>query len=580
MTRIDDPELDRELVDLFRPRRPDPRAFREAVERRIAGRAAAPRTPDASGRRAAGALPFDPVSAATASALAGKGAVKIAGAFGVPLGLIAATLVSFVLALVSIARFSRGAKAPPDASERGAARAGQTFGVLLMAVIPFAPMLALWVPELSTRYSDLLLLVLLYSIAVLTTSVRWLARSGLWSRLEMARLGASVLLALYAGSYFWMGGLLRMDSSSELGLGWCATVVVAGASGCMVVATGAQGRAWIGVGFTVVLGLLVRSFSPPLVGDGAGRLREELQHFHGRVDDLAGWNEAAARFEALRAAGEELPSLERVRRGVEEAIEEGGLERFLWRPASRMGLIDAGHWLALAERPIERHALDDLLRADGPLLDLVEREPYFAMLLASRPLAPAEVEHLAGRVVASWPLAQTVDPLEHAAVCVRLLDGLRRADLADSLREQAHGLLRSHWVDSAATRTTQVGGFATNPRRFGVSSAPEPTWHAIELLARFGCPAEIDLRRVRGHLLAWRTFSLVSRRHDPSGDVTAFQRAALLRLERDIGMPERTWWLAALDERLPIASALLVILCWFGIAVARPAAPEVRGALP
>jgi hypothetical protein len=93
-------------------------------------------------------------------------------------------------------------------------------------------------------------------------------------------------------------------------------------------------------------------------------------------------------------------------------------------------------------------------------------------------------------------------------------------------------------------------------------------------MARLGVPEGIDLRLLRGYLrresLARPVF------FEPSSHRSALSRASLLRLEEEIGLPDRSWVEALLAERLLIATSLIVALCLVAIRLAPPAAGGTR----
>jgi len=58
----------------------------------------------------------------------------------------------------------------------------------------------------------------------------------------------------------------------------------------------------------------------------------------------------------------------------------------------------------------------------------------------------------------------------------------------------------------------------------------------------------------------------------------AESRASLLRLERQLGLPARTWVESLLAERLLLAAIMIVALCLIAIRLAPPAVDPMKAA--
>lgn len=304
--------------------------------------------------------------------------------------------------------------------------------------------------------------------------------------------------------------------------------------------------------------------------------------------DLDGWEAFGLTAEALVAVGEPVPPLPTIEHDLDSALAvenddpahiwAAGVDVHprVWTGASQAGLMTPARWRALQERATEKRKLEQLLSLSFPLPMSEHQEYEIAMLVATREMTREQREALAARIEVTWPATGTHDPLTSALLIVRVLDHLGLPERVTARRGEVHALLREHWFPERTTnRYGSVGGFTPNPERFATSSQ-RSTHAAVVLMARFGAPDAIDLRLVRDYLRAESAELLFVR---PSAH--RIDRAALLRLERQIGVPSRPWLERLLDERMFIACALLVILCLYAIRSA-PSVDTVarRGALP
>ena len=98
-------------------------------------------------------------------------------------------------------------------------------------------------------------------------------------------------------------------------------------------------------------------------------------------------------------------------------------------------------------------------------------------------------------------------------------------------------------------------------------------------MGRAGVPEGIEPRWIRGYLQNEARAGPWFLKSGPTSD--AMSRAALLRLERELGLPDRGWLESLLAERLLIATLLLVALCVMAIRLAPPGPEEMgTGAQP
>jgi hypothetical protein len=593
MTRSKEQELypEDELARLFEPRRPDPAAFREGVNRRIEERRRAAderreaerRAPLRSAllRRAAALLPIDPGLGATGGALAG--AKWFPAALALPALVLASAFGAFAAGARALARTSGSAL--PDVSPAKATwrpvrpvNSDMALGGRLIGFVQFGSLLAFAAAFLFGGHLavDVLVGVLLVSMAALVVNVRGFASAGMLSRESVARLGVGLLAMIFTGCFLWFQSFRVADDTSSLGVGWSAGTVWLGVFACLFAAR----RSMKGAGLMAVLMLFVALLNPfGLTFSWPSSVKRQLAELEPVASDLSRWREAAALFTALESVGAELPDLGPMVREVARTVDhDRDAHPVVWTAAAEMGLIDDEQWGVLACRKMEAYALDQLLADHGA----INRTTYYSyripMLLATRELSADQHEALVQKVDQAWPEPGDHAALDVARMCVALFDELGRPDRIEARSADAHALLRTYWVSGAgAPLFAKVGGFTSNPEKFE-TSFDDCTWHALQLMARVGVPEEIDLHLLRS--LLRRESHAMFPLAEPAAYLDAHSRASLLYLERGLGLPPRTWFELLLAERLLIASLLIVGLCLVAIRLAPPGDPDRAGALP
>lgn len=593
-----------DLYGLFAPHRPERTAFRAGIERRIADRAEEGREDGGAGdeapgvaeepahasfwRRVAAWLPLDPQGAALGGASLAKalGGKVLPAALALPALVLATAFGGFAAAARSLRRSSADSvPVDPEARRRPwerdiATSRGLGLGPVLPLVIQSGALVAFLITWLSGRSLaiDFLTLVLVLAMGALCLSVRSFARAGLLSRPDVTRLAVSLLLAVFAGCFLWLHSLRVADDTSALGMGWGASLLMAGIVACLL-AGGQRIRA--AAALVLSLGVTVLLNTPGVTRSSPSSLRTQLVELELEPQDLARWDDAAAIHGALRAVGAWVPDLEDARERVMRAMRSGqNLHPTVLTAAWQMGLVDAADWRAYGEGQQVAHTLDRL-RSRGQLSPTPYYQYVVPMLLAVRELTPEERERVTQAVLVSWPEAGTHGALEHALACVNKLDALGREDLVARQRERALALLRDHWISGeGAGMYAKVGGFTSDPVKF-VTSFDDQTLYGIELLARFGVPEGIDLWLLRSYLR--RESHGQPLFLEPFPELKAMSRAALLRLREEIGLPQRTWLASLLAERVLLATLLIVLLCLVAIRLAPPAEEaerRARGAQP
>ncbi len=574
-----------EVRELFRRRRPDAASFREGVAQRIAGAeregaasAEATNSNAASAnaqleehasrgwRRAAAVLPPE-----LAAVLLGAGK-SWSAALLLPALLLAAALGAFAASARSIRRSARDAGPPnPAASRKDFERELRKHPRLrALGLLQFGPLLVMATPFWLGRYHavDALFALLLLSMFALAFAVRGLSKAGYLERRVVMHVSFSVLTTLFMGCFMWSSSLALVDIDSRLGLHWSGAATLLGLLALLVFFR--RSAPFHGLGYLLVVGLAVLGLfvAPGLTTRSSpAALREFVEREKLDVTELRAWSEVSDAVEALAAVGAQPPDLSAPRAQVVQAI-EGGVDAHprVWTAAARMGLLDREHWARLATRKLMAYRLEQLLKRDGPLLKPDYDEYELHMLLGVRELSSSEREHIARRVEASWPAPDAERALDQAAQCVRWFDLLGRSDLAEARRAKIHALLERHWIADGRA-FARIGGFSSYPETIP-SSLEGPTALGVELMIRFGAPEAIDLRMLRAYLIGESASAgplVAAPRY-----LHATARAALLRFNEQIGLPERGLLLRVLDERLLIATLLIVALCLYSVRSARP----------
>lgn len=558
-----DVQLEAELRRMFAPERPEPAAFERRVRERIREResGASSSEPTRLVRWAAGLLPPD----VGLALLAKPGGVLTT--LSLPVLLVASGFGAFAAGKRSIEKSAREA-APSTAPEprqtwNDFPVSPTGWGWVLHALVRFSYLPLVFAPLVlgGAHAVDLLALLLLASMGLLAWQVRAMAQAGSMRRGSIARMCCGLLASVYTACFLWSNSFQLVDAVSTVGHRASAGLVLLAIAGCALVAW--RERATHG-SFTVKvfawLAFVIVMQTPFVSPSSTGYLQSFLSNFEGDTRDLSSWQEIGAAGEALVAAGEPLPDVTHLRDAVARAIDDGeDPHPTIWTTASRLGLIDRAHWVKLSQRANEKYALDRLLTAEGRLNTTEYYEYLFPMLLATRELSAEQREHLSRRVEASWPHEPKHGRIETADTCVRLWSILGRGDRLDAHREDARSILSAGWIPgNEHALFAKIGGFTSNPAEFR-TSFDDTTYAAIDLAARVGLPDPIDPFLVRGSLRA--ACERFPRWLEGATYLSAHSHAARLRLERDIGLPERTWLERILAERVLIATSLTLLLC-------------------
>ncbi|MBL8801996.1 MAG: hypothetical protein JNN27_08380 [Planctomycetes bacterium] len=599
-----DEQLERELGAWIGAQRSEPAAFRAGVERRIAeaeraraargdggeqnaraGAAAEARgvrresgaratlrsgaaledvaasdagDPPSWVRKAAAWLPPDSSALLLSS---GKG---WSAALLLPLLVFGAAFSVFFAGLRSIDRSVREA-APTPAKRPGdlpniAAQSGPgRFVAWAQLVVPLSGVAIVFAPLFGAGrwVVDVLIAVISVAMLSLAVQVRGLARAGLLERRFVAQVCVGALMHLLCGCFLWIQSL-RIEAPYSI----TATITgLVGVLGAMLLIVW-QRRSIPLYGLVLATLVLPVFLSTPLATDADERLREFVRETKLHANELRHWGAFDAAVATLRACNEPAPDFEKLRAEVQDAIErEVDAHPAVWTAAARLGLVTDEQWRQLSTRKLESFRLAQLLSRTEPL-HLHDYDEYQVhMLLATRALSAEERLHLVERVDRSWPAPEAQLTLEPTLACVRWLDLLGHGERVDARREQLQALLLRHWVDPEHV-SYFGGGFADLPETNPNSSA-SPTYAAVQLMVRVGVPRGLDVGLLHDYLRReTRRTLLVSPRWVA---LRALDHAALLRVERQVGLPELSWFQRLIAERALLAVALILALCVYAI---------------
>lgn len=570
------PEAD--LLDLFERRRPDKDAFRDRIRQRVAEReaeekpmptvgarnpkAAEPTQRSSPWQRAAAFLPIP----TTTSKL-------IPAAMAWPLFLLMACFGGFFLSRRSLSNKLGDASAASASPQRKGRKSnyGHVGGVIQFAMLGVFMSGGFWV-------LDALLVVILLTMFAFVWMASRMAEAGNASRTEIAGLASGLLLALLVGAALWSGTSLGGAEMATANVSWTFFPLVLGG---MITAYFAGNRTALAMLFPWALFVIVMLNPMGVTGTSPESVLQQLERYELEVDDLDQWAEAGALHQALGAAGEEAPDLDSVRQEIVAASRSPkGVHPVVWQSAAEMGMLGQEEWERLAD--YHSTELDRIVEKAqfGTGTGRINRTDYnqyrVTALLKTRDLDEPTRDGLAQMALANWPTSEEHGALEQANGCVRILEQLGREDLIGEKRDAIEALLSDCWIGGSSSFSfSNTGGFTSNPAKFR-TSFDDPTLAAVELMARIGVPDSIDPFLLRGYLRHESRRSGVFGFIDSLAYLKGIERAALLRLEREVGLPTRSWLEKLVSQRIMVMVLLVIALCLMAIRMT-PADPVATG---
>jgi hypothetical protein len=578
-------EADSELLDeallrrAFKQRRVEPRAFREAVERKIAERekqraaddqrihsaiAASPLLRRAAGILPPGLLPDTAIAAGVGASAKWAVWKSLVAVIAFPATVLAMLVATFVVGVRSVGALQGGGGGElRDGTRAALARAEmarwwrkQSVGVCLIWGLAFYLLM-------SGRAFELVMGILVASMVLLVLLLRELSRVQLASRAQVGQLCGRMLVSICL--YVGIGAQNAVwEPLGSYGVLWILAGLLVFSVACSALGTRVEAHAltsnrwrrWtplygaLAVSVLLVIGTDVRGVAPRDLAQYAAQLAASN-------DSRPDLPQLASVVDCLKRNGYGAPDLSAARTAFAARLANDELDAGDLDAATRLGWIGRTEWEALKPRWIDLQVQNWL---DGTGSGHPFKHMNYALrgLVLLGNLAPADRERAVERVLAEWPTGTESFDLSAMRDVCDSLDIMGRLDALESKRAEVLRTLESCWVKSARRRAHE-GGFSDYPKRFPLSQA-EPTYAAVELMIRFGVPAEIDLKSVRKYLLTATEHGLIGHRFR---DYDLPAAMALLDLEKHLPVPELSVADVAPGLSILIGSALLVVFCLY-----------------
>jgi hypothetical protein len=574
-------ESDSELLDeallrkALEPRRADPRAFRAAVERKIAERekqraadhrrnhssiAASPLLRRAAAILPPGLLP-DTAIAAGAGATAKWALWKsLAAAIAFPATVLAILVATFVVGVRSVGALQgsgdlrEGARGALAIAELGRWWRKQAVGVCLIWGLAFYLLM-------TDRAFELAMGILVVSMLLLVFLLREISRAQLASRAQVGQLCGRMLVSICV----YVGVAARNAAWEPLGSYGVLTLLIgillAGVA-VSALGTGVEAHARTRsrrLRWAPVYGALGLSVFLVITTDIRGVAPRDLVHYASQLatstDSRPDLPQLATVVDCLKRNGDAAPDLGAARTAFAARLANNEFDAGDLDAATRLGWIGRTEWEALKPRWIDSQ-VQNWLEGTGPGYPFKHMNYALRALVLLDKLTPADRDRVVKRVLVEWPTGTESFDLGAMLDVCESLDIVGRLDALEPRRAEVLRALESCWVTSARRRARN-GGFSDYPTRSPISHA-EPTYAAVELMIRFGVPAKIDLNAVRRYLLAETKHSLIGHEFDRS-DLPAAM--ALLDLEKHLPVPELSFADLLPGLSILIGSVLLVVFC-------------------
>lgn len=531
-----------DLFELFRGHAPDPAAFRAGIDRSVREQGeGGTEAPPSHGiwAKVASIVPLDPVTGTAGAGVLAKafGGKLLSVAFLLPALFLGAVVGTFGAAARDLRRSGAQAR---DVTRPGISDPPDDQSQLPWWIV-WAPVLVLVLVALFGHSigGDLLIGLLVITMASVVCLVRGLNESGRLRRRTVAKMVNGLFGTMVASGFLHSTQIGVGNGHSSLGSGAVSAVILVGWAAILALNT-ELGRKRLVAPALIVLGLMFGLNGVGVTHSDAAGLRATAARIDLVPNEMSGWDEVATIHRALSAAGAALP-------------DHGGLRERVLSDASPEGL-----WFSE-------------MRSATLEMGLVTEEEW----LAVDPRTEESADETTARILRVVPALDDHGALEETVSCVRALERVGAEDKIKLLRSKARRLLEERFLNDRGFGLFKKAGGFTDSLESRYPEA-ETTRAAVELMCRFGVPEGVDLYLLRGYLRSEaRAFSAF---YDVMPESKADTRAALFRLENEIGMPERSWLAVLFAERLFIAAVLTVILALLAVWWSPPDEHEVNAA--
>ncbi len=591
------------LRDALRPNRPDPSAFKRAVEEKLAKREAEREAKIGDGgwlSQAAGILPLgllEPTLLSGTAVAAGKKlGLKSAGAM--------MALPALSLAMLGVAFFG-GLRAtmrlnPSGGTQDDAARASAEWWRVhrIHAIVTLVILGVLAV----TQPAEALLAVLLVSMLTVASLLATLSRSGAATRARVGNFTTSflgILLVLIACFPGFAAGVRTVHVSSY----WIPLVLIAGHFACHFAGTwschwSARRKRWTAIAPPAVMGLVVAGIVTGAQPPSEAQMVAFVETFDVAFKNSSKWQSFGTVCEWLASRNVAFDAAP-ARRRVEEAWRASANENHLIKddlsPYSLWAAVHADAisdelWSAIADEAEGRMRY----RMEFPITAPRQEYGRLVALIRRGALTDEQRDAIAERALAAWPATRNsphrpaleVGVLEKMDRLADLLELIDRPISSDEHRVEAHAALTHFWLGRLEERP-YPGPFVEAEHQLEPSSASlfggrpsdfsfvGPTHNAVNLMLRFGIPEAIDLDRVHAFLEHAATPSLIEVVSPDAVErltTQPYRYAAAVALLKIEGAPlvrpssldsPRSLATLVVTERALLGAILLVALCLF-----------------
>lgn len=552
---------ERDLLQLFEQRRPDPDRFAVGIAARLAERGGqggnsqhAPGNQESQSRqlpRAAGWLPIH---------LSGS---KLWIWLCMPALLLAGSWITMVAAASSIRRSLSGGQptAPSKPRQRSSALRTRVVSALTTVAVcaaMFVPVLLGW-PYLF----DAIIVAGLASMLALAVLIRGSAHRGEADRHEVARLCIGLLQVLLIFTVVHVMHGMRGGGSYQ----WLVASSIAVALGIFALIRYAPSEVVGGLMFTGFF-LAMMCKPSPASHDHPPTLAQAQAYV--AAPGIKTHNTRVSKYRstllALRAAGASLNPPADIGERFTNGIIGTSLSTFGLTECARLGLFDDQQWQRIASTAPYKRRIAKLQSGDEPV-PVKPYNSYRLRMISSGDLSEQKRDEFAAQLIANWPDEHARTPLATCRLITNGLDWLGRSELADAQESRVHRALVRQQEQSG----WRIGGFAELSGSNLDKRLPADDI-AMPLIARFGLPADLNLHALRSHLQKRSLLPNPKYATYEGANDDAFEAFAhLQQLDAQMGpLPNRSLWRLLIDERLLWSMIAMVLLCFYSVWVAPP----------